>query len=497
MSLIASRAVRTRASIVVALVAAMAATPVAHAALLSQGAVRVGADVLWSRGVLGQGQTVAVVDKGFAGLDRSIALGELPPRADMTVQLFDPAGSLDGADEFGLPSPHGVRMAEIIHDIAPDAHLVLVGYRTLAQFEEAAAWVAAQGIPVASHSNSFVTPPFDGTGEAARAVNAAAAAGVLWVNSAGNFAQRHWRGLAPSGGAVIPIAPAAGAPLLFSLAWGSPAVSASISVERQDPAGAWTEVQHSTSASPINAVTTALMTDGGAYRVVVRQEAGPPAELDLFSRTVGFGPAAVADGSIPTPGDAAGSVTVGAVKWTGTTIEPYSSRGRAGQGKPDLVGPTYITSNPEWPGTAGTSASTPHVAGIALLLRQARMAAGQPADRATLRGALIASALDLGAPGPDPVFGSGMARADTSAPRVRVQVSPGRTRVVRVRARDAGTIRQVAITLNGRRLRAVRRPVVGVRLPALRRRANRLVVTANDMAGNVGVRTRILRGPSR
>ena len=475
--------------------AAATLAPAASAALISQGAIRVGADALWTRNVLGQGQTVAVIDKGFAGLDRSIALGELPPREDMTIQLFDPASGLDGSDEFGLPSVHGVRMAELIHDLAPDAHLVLVGYRTMDQFAQAAAWVAAQGIPIATHSNSFLTPPFDGTGPAARAVDAAAAAGVLWINSAGNFAERHWHGVAPPGGVAIPIAPALGDPLLFSLGWGSPAVTASLSVQRQDATGAWVEVQHSTAASPINAVTGTLITDGGSWRVVVSQDSGPPSELDLFSRTVGFGAMAVAEGSIATPGDAAGAVTVGAVRWSGTAIEPYSSNGRIGQGKPDLVGPTYVVSNPEWPGTAGTSASTPHVAGVAVLLRQTRLAAGLPADAPTLRALLVGGAQDLGPPGPDQVFGAGMVRADTSAPATQVRVSAPPTRIVRVRARDAGTIRQVRISLNGRSLRLVRRPVVGLRLPALRPGVNRLVVTAEDMAGNIAVRNVTLRGP--
>jgi hypothetical protein len=479
------------------LIGAALLAPPASGALISQGAVRMGADTLWSRGVLGQGQTVAVIDEGFSGLDRSIALGELPPREAMTIRSFDPEGGLEGRTEFGLPTQHGVRMAELIHDLAPEARLVLVGYRTIDQFEEAAAWIASQGIPIVNHSNSFLTPPFDGTGRAARAVDAAAAAGVLWVNSAGNYGQRHWRGTAAPGGTVIPIAPA-GTPLLFSLCWTAPGVVASVAVEHQDAAGAWIEVQRSAPAGPGNAVTTPLTTDAGAWRLVVRQDAGAPAELSLFSQTVGFGPLAAPDGSIPTPGDAAGALSVGAVKWTGVDLEPYSSEGPASGGsKPDLVAPTYVTSNPEWPGTAGTSSSAAHVAGAAALLRQERQAQGLPVAPGDLRAALLAGALDLGRPGPDPLYGAGMARLDTVAPSLRLGVSRGARPVLRARVADEGTIRDVRAILNGRTLRVVRRPAFGLRLPALRRGANRLTVTAQDMAGNVTSRTRVIRSRAR
>ena len=480
------------------LIGAALLAPAATGALISQGGVRMGADALWSRGLLGQGQTVAVLDEGFSGLDRSIALGELPPREAMTTRSFDPESGLEGRTEFGLPTQHGVRMAELIHDLAPEARLVLVGYRTIDQFEEAAAWIASQGIPIVSHSNSFLTPPFDGTGRAARAVDAAAAAGVLWVNSAGNYGQRHWRGAAAAGGTVIPIAPG-GSPLLFSLCWAAPAVAASVAVERQDPSGAWTEVQRSAPAGPGNAVTTPLTTDSGAWRLVVRQDAGPPAELSLFSQTVGFGALAVADGSIPTPGDAAGALSVGAVKWTGVDLEPYSSEGATagGPAKPDLVAPTYVTSNPEWPGTAGTSSSAAHVAGAAALLRQERQARGAPVAPTDLRAVLAATALDLGRRGADPLYGAGMARLDATAPSLRLGVSRARRPVLRVRVGDEGTIRDVRAILNGRTLRVVRRPAFGLRLPVLRGGVSRLTVAAEDMAGNVTTRTRVIRSRAR
>ena len=130
------------------------------------------------------------------------------------------------------------------------------------------------------------------------------------------------------------------------------------------------------------------------------------------------------------------------MKWTGTAIEPYSSQGAVGAAKPDLVGPTYVTSNPEWPGTAGTSAATAHVAAAAALLRQSRLAAGLPASPADLRAALTGTAQDLGQAGRDPLYGAGMARLDAT-PALRVRIGPGARRLVRVRSADDGTIRDV------------------------------------------------------
>ena len=95
-----------------------------------------------------------------------------------------------------------------------------------------------------------------------------------------------------------------------------------------------------------------------------------------------------------------------------------------------------MTSNPEWPGTAGTSAATAHVAGAAALLRQARTAAGLPAGPADLGRLLIAGALDLGAAGPDPLYGAGIAgstrpagaRAAGGAGGAAAGAGPGRGR---------------------------------------------------------------------
>jgi subtilisin family serine protease len=490
-----------------ALAAALAAAPgTAAAALVSQGAFRIGADAYWSRGLTGSGETVAVLDLGFAGLDASIAAGELPPRERLVLRSFDAEFGLDGRSAVGARTEHGVRMAEIVHDLAPAATLVLVNYHTQGEFEQAVEWLVANQIPIVSHSNSFLTSPHDGTGRAARAVDRAAAAGVLWVNSAGNYAQRHWSGRLGPTPTVLPLSPRPGEVLQFAAGWtGAPAAQVELAVERRAAGGEWSAAARSgpdPEAQPrvdgaASALTPPVAADTGEWRLVARAVTGGEVAAEIFSRSVTFGSHSVAASSVMTPGDAAGALTVGAVPWTGSELAPYSSQGPTDDGrlKPDLVAPTYVTSNPDWPGTAGTSAAAPHVAAAAALLRQARRQSGRPAGPAELREDLRRRALDLGPPGADPLFGAGLARLDTSPPRVRVRIGRGLRPVLYIRVSDDGTVGTVRVRYRGREIAVRTGPRPSVRLPALRRGRNRVEVLASDLAGNVGRLARtVIRG---
>jgi hypothetical protein len=133
----------------------------------------------------------------------------------------------------------------------------------------------------------------------------------------------------------------------------------------------------------------------------------------------------VPGGSVTEPGSSPSALAVGAVCWQGSELEPYSSQGPTidSRVKPDLVGPDSVSSFTFGPfsacgssGFAGTSASTPHVAAAAALVKEANPAFG-PAE---LQAYLEDHAVDLGAPGRDSVFGRGQLMLG-AAPRLALR----------------------------------------------------------------------------
>lgn len=135
--------------------------------------------------------------------------------------------------------------------------------------------------------------------------------------------------------------------------------------------------------------------------------------------------------SVPNNSDAGGGVvSLGAINASdpGTdTIAPYSSRGPTNDGrrKPDAtaIDGVSVTGSGGFPTPFyGTSAAAPHAGAIAALLLSCNptLRAGEPgddpaADRATLRNALLSSAVDLGPSGPDNTYGAGRLDAFAAA----------------------------------------------------------------------------------
>ncbi|HXM76019.1 MAG TPA: S8 family serine peptidase, partial [Thermoanaerobaculia bacterium] len=260
-------------------------------------------------------------------------------------------------------------------------------------------------------------------------VAAARAAGILWVNAAGNRAQQHWSGpfmdangngwndFAPGDEGNTVVIPAGGY-MCAALKWNDWPVSSedydlyltkspgdtvvASSTARQSGVQPPTELACRVNAS---GAPETLGIGIRAYRTT-----GKPVRFDLF---VYPGPNLeyqTPDGSVTEPGTSPAALTVGAACWTGG-LEPYSSRGPTidGRVKPDLVGPDSVSSFTFGPfqgcasGFAGTSAAAPHVAAAAALVKQANPAFGPD----ELQAYLESHAVDLGIPGKDSLYGSG------------------------------------------------------------------------------------------
>jgi subtilisin family serine protease len=161
---------------------------------VSEGVSVSGADIYHVAGFTGSGVKVAVIDLGFKYTSSAISNGELP---DDTI-MVNCTGSSCISTTFSSETEeeHGTAVAETVHDMTPDAKLYLIKIVDILDLKDAKDYCVNNDIKIVNHSVGWFNQNFyDGkcyNDNPDCTVDDAYTNGILWVNSAGNYAQTHY-----------------------------------------------------------------------------------------------------------------------------------------------------------------------------------------------------------------------------------------------------------------------------------------------------------------
>ena len=375
----------------------------------SQGVAVHGADRWHALGITGKGIKVGVIDGGFSGF-RALMGSELP--ASVVARCYRSMGRYTSAiaDCDNEGEVHGTAVAEALLDIAPDASLYIAEPETKGDLKNTVDWMAAQGVQVINYSLSW---PWDGPGDGTspngesplNTVDTAIEEGIIWVAAAGNEGQSAWFGpfqdLDDDGnhefnGAyegncfTLERSDRVLVQLRWQGRWGS-ALLADLDLYLYGSDRALvqkSDIDQNEPGMEYPLEMLAYEADlGDSFCIVVRRYDLRPLPkygdwlqlIILTSESLGF---PTPFGSIGNPAESAnpGLMAAGATPWHNTqAIEGYSSRGPTPDGrvKPDVVGvdmaqsSSYRTAGNRGGVFPGTSQASPHVAGLAALVRQA------------------------------------------------------------------------------------------------------------------------------
>jgi len=398
----------------------------------SEGVGLTEADAYHNAGYTGSGVRVAVFDVGFAGLSSAIP-DELP--AD--VVKIDCTGASCVSSNFSAETePHGTAVAEIVYDMAPGATLYLIKVTDGMDLEDAKNFARNNGISIINMSLVVPNTNFydgecwslNGFSNPVCTANDAYANNILWVNSAGNEAQRHYEALFSDpdndgwhnvsvGSEIIELNNGntinSGTTIEVYLTWDAwPTTSEDYdlylynSSDPQNPVASSTTTQSGT--PPIEEISYNV-TSNGTYYIAIINNSATPLQLEVYSIYHNLSPA-VASSSLLGPADAAGAMAVGAINYNNWTTGPqasYSSQGPTNDGmpKPDIMGPDNVSSTIYGSGFTGTSASSAHVAGAAALILNRY----PDFNVEGLWQSLTLTAIDMGDPN---IYGHGRLRLD-------------------------------------------------------------------------------------
>ncbi len=398
-------------------------------AVTSEGVPALNAPAWNAQGFTGDGIRVGIIDVQFGGWEDLLGV-ELPPADRTTYRAF--GGTSVVADEV-----HGTACAEIVHDIAPDAHLFLAHISSLNDLFAALDWLDDQGAHVATMSLGWYgSGPGDGTGRMAEELTAfISAADVLFLTSGGNERRSHWQGTTIDGDGNDWVDFESGDDLnelgsTFSDGdriavnivwddWDSPTTDYSLhlfNLDGAEPVEVAVSDRPQSGQSHNTPYETISYTapDGGRFGVRIgRAGVAGANDMEFFSIDSDLNHR-IAEGSLTIPGDSADVVAVAAVNYNSPfAYRNFSSAGPAngpggtfagGSTKPDLSGYDGVsTVSYGSRGFFGTSAASPHAAGAAALARDAEPGL----DHAQTRTFLESRAVDLGVSGKDNDYGWG------------------------------------------------------------------------------------------
>ena len=379
---------------------------------VSEGVDVINASLFHDEGFKGQGVKIAILDGGFAGYQSR--LGTELPNTVMIKSFCE-----GGIDSGGIS--HGTAVAEVVHDTAPDASLYLINFDTEINFSQAVNYAISQDVDIISMSVGWPIGPFNGTGLINEIVETATSSGIIWVNSAGNYAQKHWEGtfndtnsneihnffnddetmsiVIPSGGS---------GDIEICLSWDDwPESDQDYDLHLYSNTGklltSSVNVQNGIQ-EPFEKII-GIYSPGTYNLVIEKYNATRDVHFELYSNYQDL-EYKVTSSSLGIPADAQEVIAVGATYWSNDVLESFSSQGPTNDGriKPDLVAPNGVsTSVPGYLSFYGTSASVPHVAGASALLLQVNP--NLSPDQ--LKQILENGSIDMGEPGKDNQYGAG------------------------------------------------------------------------------------------